>query len=148
MAWDEWEQLKTRAADRRSTAMRLNRVPDEGDAAAPQGDLEVDQHDLAAVGDAAYRLFGDLGNHGRDAWSVSQEAARDLEAQGFSLGGALDHVQKRWEEQLKTLLDACAHISNHMDFTRNAHAGDESYVYGVVSSIATLDGGFTERTQR
>lgn len=98
MAGDEWEQLKTEAADRHSTAMRLNRVPDEGDAAAPQGALEVDQQELAAVGDAAYRLFGDLGdlgNHGRDAWSAGQEAGRDLSTQGFSLGGALDHVQER-----------------------------------------------------
>lgn len=129
-----------------------------GDAAEPctgrgrrarsRGDLKVDQQDLAAVGDAAFKLFDNLGKYGRDAWSISQTAAKDLSTQGFALGGALDHVQERWENQLKTLLDACAHISNHMDFTKGAHAGDEYYIYGVVSSISTLDDGFTERTQR
>ncbi|MFJ7127401.1 hypothetical protein [Streptomyces sp. NPDC098101] len=149
MAWDEWEQLKTEAADKQSTGMQLNRVPDEGPGgAAPGGDLKVGQDALAAIGDSAFRLFDNLGKHGRDAWSVSQSAAKDLSTQGFALGGALDHVQERWEKQLKTLLDACAHISNHMDFTQNAHAGDEHYVYGIVSSITTLDEGFTERTQR
>ncbi|MET7622045.1 hypothetical protein [Streptomyces sp. NPDC005408] len=148
MAWDEWEQLKTEAAEKHSAAMQLNRVPDDPGAAPPGGDLKVGQQDLAAVGDAAFRLFDNLGRYGRDAWSISQTAAKDLTTQGFALGGGLDHVQERWEKQLKTLLDACAHISNHMDFTQNAHAGDEYHIYGVVSSIATLDDGFTERTQR
>jgi len=51
-------------------------------------------------------------------------------------------------EALTSLLDACAHISNHMDYTKNAHAGDEHHIYSTVSSISTLDEGFTERTQR
>ncbi|MEU0395695.1 hypothetical protein ABZ208_23500 [Streptomyces sp. NPDC006208] len=148
MTWDEWEQLKTEAAEKQLTAMQLNRIPDEGGTPPPGGDLKASQQDLAAVGDAAFRLFDNLGKYGRDAWSISQTAAKDLGTQGFALGGALDHVQERWEKQLKTLLDACAHISNHMDFTKGAHAGDEYHIYGVVSGIATLDDGFTERTQR
>ncbi|MFG2114114.1 hypothetical protein ACGFRB_16010 [Streptomyces sp. NPDC048718] len=150
MAWDEWNQLKENAAQKGNTAMRLNRVPDSDGPSGPPpgGDLAVDQQDLAAVGDAAYRLFDRLGRQGRDAWSASQTAAQGLRTQGFALGDALDHVQERWEAQLKTLLDACAHVSNHMDFTQGAHAGDEHYIYGTVSSIATLDAGFTERTQR
>jgi hypothetical protein len=145
MAWDEWEQLKS------STAMQLNGPPAQGggDSAGGGGpELRASQQDLAAVGDAAFRLFDNLGKHGRDAWSISQTAAKDLSTQGFALGGALDHVQDKWEKQLKTLLDACAHISNHMDYTKGAHAGDEYHIQGVVSSIATLDAGFTERTQR
>lgn len=149
MSWGEWEQLKSQAAERQSAQMQLNRVPDEGGGApAPGGDLKANQQDLAAVGDAAFRLFDNLGKYGRDAWSISQSAGKDLRTQGFALGGALDHVQERWENQLKTLLDACAHISNHMDYTKGAHAGDEYYIYDTVSKISTLDDGFTERTQR
>ncbi|MCP9945295.1 hypothetical protein LUX12_11695 [Streptomyces somaliensis] len=147
MAWDEWERLKSEVAGRPSTAMRLNQAP-PGGGPGPQGDLKVNQQDLAAVGDSAFKLFDRLGKHGRDAWSVSQSAAKDLTTQGFALGGALDHVQERWEKQLQSLLDACAHISNHMDFTRNAHAGDEYHIATTVSSIATLDEGFTEGTRR
>lgn len=148
MAWDEWEQLKN-AAGERSAQMRLNQLPAEpGGGGEKGGDLKVSQKDLAAVGDSAFKLFEDLGRYGRDAWSNSQTAAKDLTTQGFALGGGLQHVQKRWEEQLQCLLDACAHISNHMDFTKNAHAGDEYYITSTVSSIATLDKGFDERTQR
>ncbi|WP_175412781.1 hypothetical protein [Streptomyces sp. TRM64462] len=149
MAWDEWEQLKSEAAEKNATAMRLNQLPPEHGGGTPQGgDLKVHQKDLAAVGDSAFKLFDKLGKHGRDAWSISQTAAKDLTTQGFALGGALDHVQENWEKQLKTLLDACAHISNHLDFTQKAHAGDEYRITGMVSSITTLDQGFTERTQR
>ncbi|MGY1582914.1 hypothetical protein [Streptomyces sp. MN13] len=146
MSWDEWEQLKSQAAEKRATAMQLNQAPSEG--GGKQGDLKANQQDLAAVGDSAFKLFNTLAKHGRDAWSPSQTAAKDLTTQGFELGGGLHHVQEKWEKQLQTLLDAVAHISNHMDFTKNAHAGDEYYIAGTISSIATLDEGFTERTQR
>lgn len=47
------------------------------------------------MGDSAFKLFERLGKGGRDAWSASQTAAKDLTTQGFALGGGLDHVQKR-----------------------------------------------------
>ncbi|MFF3399244.1 hypothetical protein ACFYW6_12065 [Streptomyces sp. NPDC002659] len=148
MAWDEWERLKADAGSRSSSRMQLNKVPSEGGGGGQQGDLKADQQDLAAVGDSAFKLFTDLGRYGRDAWSSSQTAAKDLTTQEFELGGALDTVQDRWEKSLTTLLDACAHISNHMDFTKKAHAGDEYYIASAVSSIATLDKGFDEGTKR
>ncbi|MET9667031.1 hypothetical protein ABZY19_16835 [Streptomyces sp. NPDC006475] len=148
MAWDEWERLKADADSGGSSRMQLNGVPSGKGGDGQQGDLKVDQQDLAAVGDSAFKLFTDLGRYGRDAWSSSQTAAKDLKTQEFELGGALDTVQERWEKSLTTLLDACAHISNHMDFTKKAHAGDESYIASTVSSIATLDKGFDEGTKR
>ena len=48
-------------------------------------------------------------------------------------------------DQVRSLLDATAHISNHLDYTKGAHAGDEVYIAGTLSSIATLDAGFDER---
>ncbi|SDK23721.1 hypothetical protein SAMN05421806_105431 [Streptomyces indicus] len=96
------------------------------------------------VGDSAYKLLDRLGSRGRDAWSSSQTAASDLKTQGFALGGGLDRIQERWEAQLRTLLDACGHISNHLDFTRNTHKNDDHHVYGIISSIAELDKGFDD----
>lgn len=140
MAWDEWEQLKTAAQDR-SARMQLNQASaQEGG----QGDLAVDRQDLAAIGDSAFKLFEDLGRHGRDAWSSSQAAAKDLITQEYELGAGLDVVQKKWEKQLQSLVDACAHISNHMDFTKKTHRGDEHFIVSTVSSIEALDKGFDE----
>ncbi|MFF2697629.1 hypothetical protein ACFVUQ_04580 [Streptomyces cyaneofuscatus] len=146
MAWDEWEKLKAQAAEEESTRMRLNQLaPEPGGGGNQQGDLKVNQRDLAAIGDAAFELrqeFEQVGNHARAA---SQKAAGGLKSEGFALGGALDHVASRWIDQSRSLLDATAHISNHLDYTKGAHAGDEVHIAGTVSSISTLDAGFNER---
>ncbi|WP_053643297.1 MULTISPECIES: hypothetical protein [unclassified Streptomyces] len=90
MAWEERERPKSSAAGQDPTRMRLNRLPDEREenrGGGTEGDLTVDDQDLAAVGNSAFELFEGLGNHGRDAWSSSQTAAKDLTAQEFELGG-------------------------------------------------------------
>ncbi|MEU9593483.1 hypothetical protein ACGF7W_21255 [Streptomyces sp. NPDC048219] len=146
MAWDEWEQLKAQAADRQSVQMQLNQYPaDRGGGGGTQGDLVAGHEDLQAVGKAAHDLFDDFTSWSGHARVASETAAGGLKGEGFALGSALDHVTQRWGEQAKTLLDACAHISNHLRFTKNRHAADESYIAGVVSSIATLDEGFDDR---
>lgn len=145
MAWDEWEQLKAQAADRHSTQMQLNQYPADHGGDAAQGDLVAGQEDLEAVGKAAHDLFDDFTNWSGHARAASEAAAGGLKGEGFALGSALEHVTRRWGEQSKTLLDACAHISNHLRFTKNRHAADESYIAGVVSSIAALDEGFDDR---
>ncbi|MGW7413046.1 hypothetical protein [Streptomyces sp. NPDC054863] len=153
MAWDEWQQLKSEAAAQPPVGMQLNADPEAGrggtgGGGGAQGDLAAKNADLAEVGASAYKLFEGLGNRGRDAWSSSQGAARDLTTQGFALGGGLNHVQERWEKQLKTLLDACAHISNHMNFTEKVNRGAERQVLEAVSGIAVLDEGFADGGKR
>ncbi|MER5675388.1 hypothetical protein ACFWZK_10565 [[Kitasatospora] papulosa] len=147
MAWAEWEQLKSEAAEKRSARMQLNQLPPEtGGGPPPQGDLKVNQKDLAAIGDVAYRMYGDLEKAGDHARASTQKAAGTLKTETFALGGALDHVASRWIDQVRSLQDACAHISNHLDYTKGAHAGDEVYIATVVSNIDTLDKGFDERS--
>lgn len=145
MAWDEWEQLKAQAADRHSARMQLNQYPGDQGGDGTQGDLVVGQTDLEAVGKAAHNLFDDFTSHSGHARVSSEAAAGGLKGEGFALGNALEHVTQRWGEQAKTLLDACAHISNHLRFTKNRHTADESYIVGAVSSISTLDEGFDDR---
>ncbi|MFI0238921.1 hypothetical protein [Streptomyces sp. NPDC016845] len=133
MAWDEWEQLKTDAAERQSTQMRLNQVDGGGSAAPPlpgkTGDLKVEDADLTKIGSHAKTLYDDLWNKARVADSSSSKAAGDLLGQGFSLGSGLQHVADRWGAQLKSLLDACAHISNHMQVTKQLRK-EGSRLYG------------------
>ncbi|MFP3987542.1 hypothetical protein U9R90_08555 [Streptomyces sp. E11-3] len=144
MAWDEWEQLKAAAAERESARMQLNGLPpeDRPNAGGPQGDLEVHQRDLAKIGDHAFKLYNRLWKEARV--TSTDSAATDLDSQGFALGKALQHVSNRWDRQLGSVMDACALISNHMDFTKNAHAGNEVFIQRHVSSIHTLDAGFDE----
>ncbi|MFI7383039.1 hypothetical protein [Streptomyces sp. NPDC049813] len=148
MAWDEWEKLKTEAADRQTTQMRLNQA-DGGGGAPPlpgrTGDLKVADADLARIGSQAKALYDGLWDEARVADSSSSKAAGSLLGQGFSLGSGLQHVADRWEVQLKSLMDACAHISNHMQVTKKVHASDEHYIQRQMSSIDALDHGFDER---
>lgn len=150
MAWDEWEQLKAEAAERQSTRMQLNQLPPDGGSGSggnsktSHGDLTVGQDDLAAIGDRAFALFDKLNSQGKVADASTGSAATDLKTQGFALGGALERVDQQWEKQLRSLIDACAHISNHMEFSGKVHQGDEYHIVGQVSSIATLDQGFDE----
>ncbi|MFF8833530.1 hypothetical protein [Streptomyces sp. NPDC015131] len=144
MAWDEWEQLKSSAAEKQSTGMRLNGLPpeDRPNAGGPQGDLHVDQQDLAKIGDHAFGLYNRLWKEARV--TSTDATGTDLTSQGFALGQALQHVSTRWDKQLGSVMDACALISNHLDFTKNAHAGDEIHIERHVSSIYTLDAGFDD----
>ncbi|MCD7443991.1 hypothetical protein K4B79_38005 [Streptomyces lincolnensis] len=149
MAWDEWEQLKAEAADRQSTHMQLNQL-DPGDGGgytqpSSYGDLKVENASLTKIGKSAHDLYNQLWDKARVAVAPSDSAASDLSKQGFDLGGGLQHVSNRWDEQLKSLMDACAQISNHLQVTKKLHAGDENFIARQMSSIDLLDSGFDER---
>ncbi|MFF3688779.1 hypothetical protein [Streptomyces sp. NPDC002187] len=150
MPWDEWEQLKVSAAERRSTQMQLNQLdPRDGGRPAPApgqyGDLTASETELAKIGERAFTLYNRLWKEARVAVPSSDSAARDLSTQGFQLGKGLGHVSTRWDEQLGSLIDACAHISNHMAVTKKLHKDDEHYIRRQLSSIELLDSGFDER---
>ncbi|GAA1297406.1 MULTISPECIES: hypothetical protein [Streptomyces violaceusniger group] len=141
---DEWAQIKSEAAQRQETHMRLNQVDGPGGTApspaAQKGDLSVKAKDLAAIGDAAFKLYQRLDKDGDHAQTTSATAAKDLK-DDFDIGGALSEVVETWRTQVNSLLAACAHISNHLDYTKKAHAGDEHYI-AASFSYETLDENF------
>ncbi|MFF0742096.1 hypothetical protein ACFYVL_17030 [Streptomyces sp. NPDC004111] len=154
MVWDEWEKLKGETAERRAGAgggMQLNQLvgrPLGADGGGAQGRLAVDRKALAAIAHDAYVLFDRLGREGRTPIAASAKAAGDLKGQGFALGGGMHRVQERWEQQVRSLVDACAHISHHMKFTAKVHRDDEHSVKRAVSSIKQLETSFDERSER
>lgn len=143
MAWAEWEQLKADAADRGGAQMQLNEAG-SGGSGGKKGDLAVNQTDLSDVRDEASKLNTRLWKEARVAVPTSETAAGNLTTQGFELGSALRHVASKWDIQLKSLLDACGHIANHMDFTKYVHDGDDQYVRSRVSSITLLGQAFDD----
>jgi hypothetical protein len=148
MAWEEWDQLKAQAAQQPAARMQLNQVDGGGHPTGTPteyGDLKVSQGDLAKIGSHAFDLYNDLWNMGRKAIPSSETAAGNLSKDGFALGGGLQHVATRWDEQLASLRDACAHISNHLRITKKLHSGDDEYIRRQMSSIDVLDAGFNER---
>ncbi|MFD7700965.1 hypothetical protein [Streptomyces caelestis] len=142
MAWDEWEQLKSQAADRQSTHMQVNQAPAQGPGAGGKPDLVVQQDDLGAVGHDAFVLHGDLvkkvdiagsGMNSDHAGSTHQ-AASALSKSNFTMGDELMTTLTVWESQVKAVRQACAHISNHLDFSRKRHADDDAEIAAVVKN--------------
>lgn len=129
---EEWAQLRDAAAQRHS--MRLNSLPAEGGG----GNLVVNRDDLGRIGNNAYDLRGRLSRDGDRARPATHDAAIALTNGQFTSGSALLKVNDRWQTHLKTLLDACARISNHLDLTKAQHAKDEVKIEGDIAPISAL----------
>ncbi|MFI9170746.1 hypothetical protein [Streptomyces lincolnensis] len=143
MAWDEWEQLKAESAQRTSTHMQLNQLAADGGGgkAGASGDLVVNQDDLGAVGHEAHTLYDDLhtgtdiagANPDKSGAGSTMQAAASLKSHGFEMGSALELTVEIWTSQSKAVLQACAHISNHLDYSKKQHAEDDAKIAAVVS---------------
>ncbi|MEV7793802.1 hypothetical protein [Streptomyces sp. NPDC087512] len=145
MAWDEWELLKARAAARPPAHTRLNQAPAQGGGSGRKPDLVARQDDLGAVGHDAYVLHGDLvekvdiagaGMNSGHAGSTHQ-AASALSKSNFTMGSELMTTLTIWESQVKAVRQACAHISNHLDFSKKLHADDDAR---IAAEITRRDG--------
>ncbi|MEU7559644.1 hypothetical protein [Streptomyces eurythermus] len=132
----EWAELGAAAAER--TAMRIDSAPADGGRGGGGNDLVVHRDDLGAIGHDAYELLGRLGKEGDIARSSTFDAATALTNGNFVSGSAVLKVPDRWQTQLKTLLDACAQISNHLDYSKAQHAKDEAKVEGDLKRISVL----------
>ncbi|MFJ8753383.1 hypothetical protein ACIREO_29230 [Streptomyces sp. NPDC102441] len=135
---EEWAGLCDAAAARRS-AMQINSVPAEGGGSGGRaGDLVVNQDDLGAVGNDAYGVRVRLSKDGDHARPSTFDAAIALTNGNFTSGSALLKVHDRWNTHMRTLLDSCAHISNHLDYTKSVHSKDDVQIGGDLVPISKL----------
>ncbi|MFJ6016145.1 hypothetical protein [Streptomyces sp. NPDC092952] len=139
MAWNEWERIKTEAVREESPPTRTNGVGESSGASGGAADLVVNRDDLGAVGHEAYLLRGRLSRDGDHARPATFEAAVALTNGNFTSGSQLLTVHDRWNSQLRTLLDACARISNHLDYSRSVHAEDDADIGGKLLSVSRID---------
>ncbi|MFD7674404.1 hypothetical protein [Streptomyces anulatus] len=120
---EEWGALKAAAA------MRLNQVGGSG-GSGPKGsaDYVVNDDELGGIGSAAFKLFNGLEPTGKHAKAASETAGTSLKGDGFDTGAAFTEVIGTWGKQVKTLLQACAHISNHLDYTKASRKKDDEWI--------------------
>ncbi|RII19799.1 hypothetical protein DSC45_07295 [Streptomyces sp. YIM 130001] len=90
--------------------------------------------ELGALGSLAYGLRERLRRDADHARAGSFAAATGLFNGGLDLGAALTQLSEAWNTQSRTLVDACGHISNHLDFTQAQHAKDDGKVATEVST--------------
>ncbi|MCX4501460.1 hypothetical protein ACIA8M_24915 [Streptomyces anulatus] len=55
------------------------------------------------------------------------------------MGKALTSASRAWAEQVGTLVDACAHISNHLDCTKASKKKDDEWV-GAQVGVSKISG--------
>jgi hypothetical protein len=140
---DEWAALKADAQGRQYTQMRLNAAGAQSGSTASEtnADLVVHQDDLGAVGNEAFRIHGellkrtDIAGAGIDkaGAGTTARAAAELQGRNFSAGGELYTTLEAWSSQVKTVLQMCAHISNHLDYSKKAHARDEAEIAAALT---------------
>ncbi len=136
MAWEEWEQLKADATRRGSAHMRLDQLPAGAGGRGAVGELVVHQDDLGAVGHEAYILHDQLrqrvdiagAGSGKSASGSTMQAGEELKGSGFVMGPALVTTVSIWTSQVKSVLQAVAHISNHLDYSKKLHAQDDTQI--------------------
>lgn len=119
---EEWAAARTTAAA--NVSMRLNRAPGAG-----AQDLELNQDHIGAVGTEAHTLHSRLQTDGKHAAAATAEAAGALGKEGFASGAALTRLNSRWESQVKTLVAACAQISNGLNYSLSSHNKEEQQLY-------------------
>ncbi|MFD8714891.1 hypothetical protein ACFV07_31160 [Streptomyces anulatus] len=130
----EWADLRAAAAER--GAMQTNSALAQGGGGS--ADLVVNRDDLGAIGNDAYELRTKLSKDGDHARPATFDAAIALTNGNFASGSAVLKVHDFWQTHLKTLLDSCAHISNHLDYTKALHSKDDVKIGGDLSSISKL----------
>ncbi|MGW6272415.1 hypothetical protein [Streptomyces sp. NPDC055060] len=109
--------------------MQLNQVAaSRGGGSGDGKDLVVRDDQLGRLGNMAYELRERLLKDSDHARPSTFEAATGLFNDGFDMGAALLELHDAWNSQARTLVDACGHISNHLDFTRSQHGKDEDKV--------------------
>ncbi|WP_327414263.1 hypothetical protein [Streptomyces sp. NBC_01233] len=134
MSFDkEWSAARATATA--NVAMRLNQAPaDPGGGGG--GDLELNQDHIGAIGSDAYELHTRLQTDGKHAASATSEAAGALTKEGFASGAALLKANSTWESQVKTLVAACATISNGLNYSLSSHAKDEQQLHADFTASA------------
>ncbi|CAM5655262.1 hypothetical protein SAVIM338S_06630 [Streptomyces avidinii] len=144
MGWDEWDSAKADVVAQRQASMRLNQLPG-GPGGGGQADLVVNQDDLGGVGHDAFVLHSrlqkgaDIAGAGADTEGAgsTMQAGAALKGSNFALGGELETTVSVWTSQVKGVLQACAHISNHLDYSKKAHAEDDA---AIAASLRNRDG--------
>ncbi|WP_431772813.1 hypothetical protein [Streptomyces cucumeris] len=143
----EWTELMSAARAQQSASMRLNQaISGPGSTStAGKADLVVTQDDLGAVGHEAFRLHEQLrkkadiasaGSEKTESGSTAR-AAKEFSTHQLTMGNELLNTLSVWGLQVKTVLQMCAHISNHLDYSRKQHERDDKR---IAASLQHRDG--------
>ncbi len=94
------------------------------------------QDDLGDVGHEAFILHGELKKKAdvagagvdKSGSGSTMQAAAALKSHNLGLGTELESTVEIWTSQVKHVLQACAHISDHLDYSKKLHAQEDARI--------------------
>ncbi|MEV3853716.1 hypothetical protein AB0J38_05235 [Streptomyces sp. NPDC050095] len=117
MAWDEWEQLKTQAAERHSTGMQIDHLaePDGGGGSATSGVTQGLKSTKAAWNKAGEGV-GELREGIGKALTRLQDGQKGLDADAGCLTvGAQKDVYDSWVRYVKSVNERCGSVKEVLE---------------------------------
>ncbi|MCX4641782.1 hypothetical protein [Streptomyces sp. NBC_01446] len=148
MAWDEWEQLKSDARERRGEPpqpMQLNSIPSDGGVATGSGaqNLKTDpMGKRAAVKALQEEIRPGTDTAGDGAREASATAAQTFS--GWATSEGLADAHKEWELQVTNLK---GRLGNDQTALTKAHGEFQFVDHSVKSQIARVDPGRAPRRE-
>ncbi|MEK8144309.1 hypothetical protein NKH18_28090 [Streptomyces sp. M10(2022)] len=124
MTWAEWEQLKAEAAERAPSQMQLNQLQASGGVGGGQKTWSSTTTHWEARQPCVHATGGPAGGRRPCTPDHLRRLHRALQRRPGH-GFRPHRAARAWNTQVGTLKEACAHISNHLDYSRALHAKDE-----------------------
>ncbi|MFJ3903416.1 hypothetical protein [Streptomyces sp. NPDC090025] len=115
MPWDEWEQLKSEAAARQESSMRLNQVaaPDSGGGYSE--DLKTDKRAWVKAGDDVSGLKEGI----TTALGKLDSAQAGLDAAGLQSGAAAKELYDSWKKYVGDVSARCTGLGGMLKQSGN-----------------------------
>ncbi|WOX11852.1 hypothetical protein [Streptomyces sp. N50] len=131
MAWEEWEQLKTAAAERSSARMQLNHVP--MDPGGSGGQLVSNRRDWAKAGEDVGSLREDIGK----AVGKLTDGQKGLgDDSGCVTAAAQKEVHGSWEAYVKSVGARCGKLSGLLEKAGNEQLKTDEAVEVELGNLA------------
>ncbi|MEU1228459.1 hypothetical protein [Streptomyces sp. NPDC005828] len=65
---------------------------------------------------------------GKNGEGSTVQAANELSSRHMTMGSELLTTLSVWDSQVKTVLQMCAHISNHLDYSKRSYAQNDKRI--------------------
>ncbi|MGV4985302.1 hypothetical protein ACVB8X_21950 [Streptomyces sp. NRAIS4] len=139
MAWDEWEQLKTAAAERHSTRMQLNQLPGDQNGTSSggsgaSGSLRSDKKAWSSAGQGV----GDLRDNISKALAKLEDGQKGLGKDSQCLTAAAQReVHTSWEGYVGKVRGRCEKLSGLLEKVGNDQLRTDESISAEIAKLKT-----------
>lgn len=135
MTWDEWEQLKSDAAERSSTQTQLNQLPADQGGGAPggvaSGDVKSDKKVWTTAGAGLKRLDEPIGK----ALTQLSDGQTGVDAAGVRSAAAQKELYDSWKKYVKGVSKRCGDLGGLLEVAGHTLSQSDEQLRGELDKI-------------